>query len=150
MNYNFSRHFSKYKIINGNETLFEKRRIKPDVIVRCRRSGVQFMYKISPILKTYKIGKFNVSKAISMMLAIGKMNKDSMHLGAYCISSFSFASKKDKHYFIRFFVVVKVFEIWKIVSSSILKHFKFLFDTSIFNDVRALYVSITFHLKIQV
>ena len=75
MNYNFSRHFTKYEIIKCNETLLEKRRIKPDVIVRCRRSGVQVMYTILLIQQTHKIGKFDVPKAISMMLDVKKMSK---------------------------------------------------------------------------
>ena len=63
------------------------------------------MYTILSTLQTHKIGKFDVSKAISMMLVMREMDKVKTHLDAYCISSISFASKRDKHFYTWFFVL---------------------------------------------
>ena len=90
--------------------IFWNLRIKPDVFVRCRRSGVQVMYTILSTLQTHKIGKFDVPKAISMMLVMREMDKVKTHLDAYCISSISFASKRDKHFYTWFFVLIKSFQ----------------------------------------
>lgn len=72
---------------NVNQNIFENVRIKPDVIVRCRRSGVYIIHILSSTPQLHwKSRKYILSQRILNDASCCHDDQISLsHLGAYCI-----------------------------------------------------------------
>ena len=76
-----------YIFIFLNQNIFENVRIKPDVIVRCRRSGVYIIHILSSTPQLHwKSRKYILSQRILNDASCCHDDQISLsHLGAYCI-----------------------------------------------------------------
>ena len=115
---------------NVNQNIFENVRIKPDVIVRCRRSGVYIIHILSSTSQLHwKSRKHILSQRILNDASCCHDDQISLsHLGAYCIVAAY--SKLYDHHQKRQFCVLMLWILfkslqWNLLSSTTSMYCKF-------------------------